>query len=165
MATPRSRVYEVRTEFRAPMDFVLRWCTDYSSDDAKLEGEKFRRRVIERSRRRIVYEDLDETPTGWSWAHWTIIVHPPDHWHGDSVGSLRGWSIDYRLKPLPNGRTQFTMRGRRFPLGIGTKNPPKRELESDLAKNWRAFGRALEADYRKSLRAGARRRRHASART
>jgi len=164
MATPRSRVYQVRTTFRAPMAFVLGWCTDFTSEDAGLEGDKFRRRVIERSRRKIVYEDLDDTPTGWVWSRWTVTVQPPDRWHGDSVGSVRGWSVDYRLKPLVDGRTRFTMHGRRFPLGLGTNNPPKRDLESDLSENWRRLGRALEADYRKSLRGGTTRTRSAMAR-
>jgi hypothetical protein len=134
------------------MPFVLRWCTDYSPEDSGLEGEKFRRRILERTRRRVVYEDLDESPGGWMWSHWNVSIHPPDRWHGEAVGNYRAWDIDYRLKSLPGDRTQMTLRGRRTPLLLGTKNPTKTELERELTKTWAKFARALEADYRKSVR-------------
>jgi hypothetical protein len=148
----KSQVYVVRATFRAPMGFVLRWCTDYSPEDSGLEGEKFRRRILERSRRRVVYEDLDDSPDGWMWSRWTIQIHPPDRWHGEAVGNYRDWEIDYQLKSLPGDVTELTLIGRRTPHVLGTKNPRKSELEGELAENWRKFGRALEADYRATLR-------------
>ncbi len=135
------------------MSFVLRWCTDYSPEDSRLEGEKFRRQILERSRGRVVYEDLDATSGGWMWSRWTVTIRPPGRWHGKAVGNYRGWDVDYRLKPLPGDRTQLTLRGRRTPLLLGAKNPPKAELERELGDSWKKFGRALEADYRKSRRA------------
>jgi hypothetical protein len=151
MATS-SRLYIVRATFRAPMAFVLRWCTDYSPEDSGLEGEQFRRRILARTRRRVVYEDLDDTPGGWMWSRWTVRIHPPDRWHGEATGNYRGWDVEYRLKSLPGARTQLTLRGRRTPLLLGKSNPPRTELERELTRTWERFGRALEADYRKSRR-------------
>jgi hypothetical protein len=134
------------------MDFVLGWCTDYSPEDPKLEGDGFQRRILERTKRRVVYEDLDSTPGGWMWSRWTVSIHPPDRWHGEAVGNYRRWDIDYTLRSLPDARTQFTLQGRRTPLLLGAKNPPKAELEKELTRMWQKFGRALESDYRKSRR-------------
>jgi hypothetical protein len=149
VTVPRSRLYVVRVTFRAPMAFVLRWCTDYSPEDSGLEGEQFRRRILERTRQHVVYEDLDDSPGGWMWSRWNITIHPPDRWHGTAVGNYRSWDVDYRLNSLPGDRTQLTLRGRRSPLLLGMKNPPKTELERELTRSWEKFGRALEADYRK----------------
>jgi len=150
----RSGLYVVHATFRAPMSFVLRWCTDYSPEDPGLEGERFRRRILKRTRTNVVYEDLDDTPGGWMWSRWNITIHPPDRWHGEAVGNYRGWAVDYRLKSLPGDRTQLTLRGRRAPLLLGKKNPPKAELERELTQSWTKFARALEADYAKSRRKG-----------
>jgi hypothetical protein len=163
MAT-KSRLYIVRTTFRAPMPFVLRWCTDYTPEDPGLEGGEFRRRILERTRRRVVYEDLDDTPGGWMWSRWTVNIHPPDRWHGEAVGNYRAWAADYQLKSLPGDRTQLTLRARRTPLLLGTKNPPRKDLEKELTQDWVKFGRSLEADYKKSRRKRSDQTRHRSRR-
>jgi hypothetical protein len=152
LKAPRTVLYTVRATFRAPLPYVLQWCTDYSPQDSGLEGEHFRRQILERTRSRVVYEDLDQTADGWMWSRWIVTIQPPDGWHGDAVGNYRTWSIDYRLKGLSGDRTQLTLRGRRTPNLLGTKNPPKAELERGLTKTWAKFARALEADYKKSVR-------------
>ena len=152
MPSPRGREYEVHVEFRAPLAFAYRWCTDYSNDDPALEGSDGARRVLERSERRVVYEDLEATPTGWMWSHWTVRLAPPDRWHGEARGNYRSWSLDYRLSALGPARTAFRLKGRRTPMLLGTVNPPKARLERELTVMWKRLGRALEADYRKSVR-------------
>ena len=37
--------YEVRAKFHAPLDFVYRWCTDYTPDDGPFEEESYQRRT------------------------------------------------------------------------------------------------------------------------
>lgn len=142
--------YVVRVDFRAPMEFVFRWCTDYTAQDAKLEGEEFQRQVLRRSKREVVYEDLYELPKGWRWSRHTVRLRSPNWWHSDSVGSHRELSLDYRLAPLSGGRTRMTLTARRRASGIGPPNPPKREWERDVAASWRSFRRYLERDYRKA---------------
>lgn len=142
----------VRTTFRAPLPFVLRWCTDYSPEDSGLEGDAFRRQILERTSRRVVYEDLDTSVGGWLWSRWVVTIQPPDRWHGESVGNYRKWDVDYRLTPLADGRTQLTLRGQRTPFALGRKSPSKTAIEKNLAKSWERFARALESDYRKQLR-------------
>ncbi len=146
--------YEVRATFRAPLGFVYRWCTDYTPKDAHLEQEEYERRILYRSYRKVIYEDLYDTKEGWHWSRHVVRLLPPNRWHSDSVGSHRVVSLDYRLSPLPGNRTQLTLTARRRPSGVGAKNPPKSQWERSIVQSWRHFGHALERDYQ---RAGSRR--------
>jgi hypothetical protein len=141
--------YEVRVTFRAPIDFVYRWCTDYTPEDARYEKEDYTRRILRRTSREVVYEDLTDTKEGWFWSRHVVHLHPPDHWRSDTVGSHRAYALDYRLSSLPGNRTQLTLTARRRPYGIGGKNPPKTQWEPSVAKSWRNFARVLERDYKK----------------
>lgn len=142
----------MRTVFRAPLSFAYRWCTDYSSTDSKLEGQRFTRRVLRRDARRVVYEDLDRTEGGWTWARWTVSLQPPDRWHGVSIGNYRSWSAEYRLRALADGRTEFQFRGKRRATGLAPRAPPRADVQKELNQIWKRFVRALETDYRSSQR-------------
>jgi hypothetical protein len=142
--------YQVRAKFRAPVSFVYRWCTDYTPGDARLEGEKFQRRILRRTEREVVYEDLEDTEDGWFWSRHVVRLLPPNRWHSDSVGSHRAYSLDYRLTKLPGDQTQLTLTARRSPYGVGGKNPSKSKWVRSVAKSWKSFGRFLERDYRNS---------------
>jgi len=142
--------YEVRHVFRAPMEFVYAWCTDYTPEDAKYEAEEYQRRILRRSRHEVVYEDLEETPEGWVWSRHVVRLWPSRRWHSDSVGSHREISLDYRLSKLPGGRTELVLTARRRPTGVGGRNPSKRDWERSVGEAWDRFGRALERDFRNS---------------
>ena len=142
--------YEVRATFEAPIGFVYRWCTDYTPQDSGFSGEGYVRRIVRRSARQIVLEDLYDTGHAWIWLRRVVRLLPPARWHADSVGSDRAISVDYRLSPLPGNRTQLTIRARRRPYGIGTKNPAKPTWERSVAANWANFGRVLERDYERT---------------
>ena len=142
--------YEVRSTLRAPLPFVFRWCTNYTPKDARYSAEKYERRILRRSDREVVFEDLYDTKEGWIWIRRRIRLLPPDRWHGDSIGSDRALSVDYQLSKLSANRTLLTIRARRRPYGIGVKNPPKTRWERSVTANWAKFGRALERDYQRS---------------
>jgi hypothetical protein len=148
--------YEVRCEFRAPLEFVYRWCTDYTPQDARYEAEQYERRILLRSRRKVVYEDLEDTPEGWVWSRHVVRLAPPNRWHSDSVGSHRSYSLDYRLYRLPAGRTRLVLTARRRPTSIGGKNPSKSAWERSVGEAWHRFSRALERDFRKAGPSGRR---------
>lgn len=147
MASPVS-VYQIRTTFRAPLDFAYAWCTDYSEEDRKLEGDPGWRQILSKGRRKVVYEDLNETPHGWMWSRQTVTLRPPDRWTAFAEGNYRTWKLDYRLRALPDGRTEVTMRGERRATALGGKNPSKRALEDELRQMWANLGRNLERDFR-----------------
>jgi hypothetical protein len=143
--------YEIRATFRAPLDFVYRWCTDYTPQDGRYEKEEYDRRILRRSRRDVTFEDLYDTKDGWYWARHVVRLLPPNRWRSESVGSHSAYSLDYRLSALPGNRTQLTLRARRRPDGIGGKNPPKSQWERSVTASWRNFGRSLERDFRKTI--------------
>jgi hypothetical protein len=143
-------IYEVRATFRAPLEFVFRWCTDYTPQDASYSGEGYDRRILRRSTRAVVLEDLYDTGKGWIWLRRVVRLSPPNRWRADTVGSDRAISVDYRLSEIPGKRTLLTIRARRRPYGIGTENPPKGTWERSIGANWAKFGRALERDYVRS---------------
>ncbi len=145
-----SRRYQVRLTFRAPLPYVFRWCTNYTTDDGQYSGEGYRRRILSRSDRKVVFEDLFDAKQGWIWIHRTVRLLPPDRWHADSVGSDRILSVDYQLSSLPGDRTRLTIDARRRPYGIGTANPPKTEWQRNVAGSWKRFRRLLEREYRRS---------------
>jgi hypothetical protein len=142
--------YVVRATFQAPLDFVYRWCTDFTSQDAQHEDDEYERKIIRRTSREVVYEDLYDSKDGWFWSHHQVRLQPPNRWHSDTVGSHRAMSLDYNLSKLPRGRTQLTLTARRRPYGVGGRNPARSQWEAPVAKSWRNFGRALEKDYRKA---------------
>ena len=148
----RIAIYEIRRVFDAPLPFAYAWCTDYTPADRKLEGDPGSRQIIRKRGRTVVYEDLNDTPNGWMWSRQTVTLHPPNGWHAVAVGNYRTWNLDYSLRELPNGRTEFTMRGKRRATPLGVRNPPKRVLEHELRVMWNNLGRALEKDYRRQLR-------------
>lgn len=150
---PRDRsssTYQVEARFRAPLEFVYRWCTDYTTGDAKYEAESYQRRIIRRSRREVVYEDLADSRQGWTWSRHVVRLQPPNRWHSDSVGSHRSITLDYRLSRLPGGYTRLTLTAQRSPCGVGAKNPSKSQWERSVGLAWKRFGRALERDFRKT---------------
>jgi hypothetical protein len=142
------QTYEVHATFRAPLAFCYAWCTDYTPEDRKLEGDPGWRQILRRTTRTVVYEDLNQTAHGWMWSRQTVTLRPPDAWHATAVGNYRTWVLEYALRELPDGRTEFTMRGQRRATALGGKNPPKAALEKELREMWGNLGRNLERDYR-----------------
>ncbi len=146
------RWHEIETTFRAPVPFVFRWCTDYSPGDPRIERETYTRRILSRGRRTVVYQDLGDHAGGWFLNRQTVTLHPPRYWHAESVGNYRTWSIDYRLRPGLDGTTRFRFRGLRTSTPLETDPPSPAAVQQNLRELWQRFGRALEADYRRSLR-------------
>ena len=156
MATRRKQTkgfgpeYHATVSFRAPLDFVFRWCTDYTPEDGALEHEKYERKIIERTPRRVIFEDLEETKDGWFWGRDVVSLRPPNRWHMDGVGNKRDVVADYLLTMLPDGRTRLDLRWRRKP-NVPQRNPPtKAQREAEATKAWKLFAVALERDYKRS---------------
>ncbi len=139
----------VTVTFDVPLDFAFAWCTDYTPQDGALEGESYERRVVERTPRRVVFEDLEEGESGWIWARNTVTLRPPNRWHAEGMGSHRDMTADYVLTELPDGRTSFELKWWRKPTSIG-KRIPRAQREKETTEAWRRFAKAMEKDYRES---------------
>lgn len=149
MASGKGDEARVKAVFRVPLDFAFAWCTDYTPEDAALEGESYERKIIERTPRRVIFEDLEETPSGWVWARDVVALRPPNRWHMESVGSHRDVAADYVLTKLSDGRTQLELRWWRRPHGPG-KRIPRARREKETGTAWKRFAKAMEKDYRGS---------------
>lgn len=145
-----SSTYEIRTRFRAPLDFVYRWCTDYTAQDARLEGERYERRILKRTSNEVVYEDLDDLDGGWFWSRMVFRLHPPDRWHAESVGSHRTYSLDYRLSALPNRQTLLTLPPDAVHLAWGVETPRRPNGNGTLARAGRPLPRSWSGTMRGS---------------
>jgi hypothetical protein len=156
MSTRRRRAkakdpeYHIRVYFRVPLGFAFAWCTDYTPGDAKLEGEAYERRIISRTTRQVVFEDLEETKEGWLWSRDTVTLRPPNRWHMDGLGSRADVTADYRLTRLPDGRTELDLRWRRRPRMQLPKPLTKAQREASTLRAWKRFGAAMERDYKRS---------------
>jgi len=144
--------YRIRVSFRVPLDFAFAWCTDYTPDDAKLEGDSYVRKIVERTARRVVLEDLEDTKDGWLWSRETVTLHPPNRWHMDGFGSRSEVTADYVLSTVPDGRTQLDLRWRRRPRMRVAKPLTKTQREASALRAWKRFGTAMERDYKNSKR-------------
>lgn len=148
--------YHVQVDFRAPLAYVFGWCTDYRPDDARLEHETYQRRIIERTERRVIFEDLEEVEDGWSWGRVSVDLRPPVDWHAERRGNRREVSVDYRLTELGPERTRLDFRLRRRTL-VPEVRLSKSARERHYTKMWSNFRAALEADYRGTKGSRARR--------
>jgi hypothetical protein len=151
------REFHVSMVFHAPLPFVFAWCTDYSPEDATLAGEDrmfhLRRRIVSRTARRVVFENIYDEGKGWAWERHTVTLKPPDRWHSDGLGNYNEAHLDYQLNELPRGRTEFEMRWRSRPTPLlRGKLPTKHAAERFVRELWRRRGQVLEREYRKTLR-------------
>lgn len=142
--------YRIRVAVRVPLEFAFAWCTDYTPEDASLEGESYERKIIERTARRVVFEDLEESKDGWFWSRDVVTLRPPRRWHMDGTGNRRDVTANYLLTSLPDGRTQLELRWRRQPKGPEAKKLTKAQREADTLRAWKRFAAAMERDYRRS---------------
>jgi hypothetical protein len=147
--------FHIQATFRAPIDFVFRWCTDYQADDARREKERYARRILDRSRRRVVYEDLEDAEGGgWRWARHEVTLRPPDRWTSVSPGSHRTLALDYRLTRLGPERTRLDLTWTRRSTGLAAARVVRGPYERATTVAWKHFAAALERDYRASQRSG-----------
>jgi hypothetical protein len=148
--------YHVTATFRAPLPYVFSWCTDFDPRDDRREKDHYSRKIVERTPRRVVFEDLVDSDQGWNWARHVVTLHPPAHWHSDSVGTHRTLTIDYTLTRLSPERTRLDLRWKRRRTPLATGKLSQRTIEKSTTQAWRNFARELEKDYRKSRKTSAR---------
>lgn len=142
--------YHVSIEIGAPLRYVFAWCTDFRPGDDRLEKDRYTRKILHRSRRQVVFEDLSDAGKGWSLSRHVVDLYSPTRWHSESVGSHRVLTLDYTLTPLSTARTRFDLHWRRRPTALGSKPPSRAMVEKSTTQAWRNFAHALESDYRKN---------------
>lgn len=166
----RWRSYRITAEFVVPLAFAYRWCTDYTPEDPRYAGEDrtigLRRRIVSRSPRRVVFENLYDAGGGWAWERCLVTLRPPDRWHCETRGNYGESVLDYRLTAVGPDRTRLEMGWKSRPGGFARgRRPGPAAVEAFVRRLWRRRATALERAYR-ALRArhrGGRRRRRGRA--
>lgn len=144
--------YGIRVSFQVPLDFAFAWCTDFTSEDPKLERATYKRKIVERTPGHVVFEDLEETKDGWNWSRNAVTLRPPNRWHMDGFGNHRDMTADYLLTGLSDGRTQLDLRWRRQPKDASAAKLTKAQREADSVRAWKQFALVMEKDYKQSKR-------------
>ena len=154
---PGWRTYRVTVDFDVPLAFAFRWCTDYTPHDGMFSGEDrtihLQRRIIERTNRRVVFENLYDEGRGWGWERHIVTLHPPNRWHCEGKGNHQESILDYTLTALPGSRTRCDMRWRSRPVAHSrAARPSAVDVESYVTGLWKKRARSLKREYQQSGR-------------
>jgi hypothetical protein len=144
--------YKVSKTFRAPLDYVFRWCTDFREDDGKMTGSKAKRIFLERSAKRIVWiSEFKEKGKAKEGVR-VVWLQPPNSWTLDTCGDQREIG-EYNLTQKGKNKTRLDMK---FQIGFESKDEveDKKKWEKEVTEEWEIFGRHLENDYSESLHSG-----------
>lgn len=142
--------YKISQSFKAPLDFVFRWCTDFREDDAKMTGSKAKRTFLERTDKRIVwitqYKEDGKSKEGVR----AVWLHAPDSWSLDTCGDQHELG-EYKLTEKGKNKTRLDMK---FQISYSGKNEveERKKWEKEVGEEWEIFRRHLEDDYRESIR-------------
>ena len=139
-------VVRVSRTIGAPQNFVYGWCTDFREEDSKITRSKSRRRILEKTKQRVIYVSRTKgaKPVG---SASIVVLHPPDSWHVDSVGDLSDSTGDYHLTKLAGGRTRLDIV---FKIKRKSRSAPGRsKFVRHINEIWDKYVAALEKDYRK----------------
>jgi hypothetical protein len=143
--------YKVSETFKAPLDYVFGWCTDFRDDDEKMTGSKTKRTFLERTDKRIVwvveYKEKGKPKEGVR----VVWLHAPDSWALDTCGDQREVG-EYNLIQKGKNKTRLDMK---FQISFDSKDEveDRKKWEKEVGEEWDIFRRHLEKDYKESLRA------------
>lgn len=151
------RKFHISVTFRAPLPFAYAWCTDYTPEDGKYAGEDrsihLRRRILGRTPRTVVFENLYDVGKGWGWERHVVALRPPNAWHCEGWGNYHEVVLDYKLTEVDTERTRFDMTWRSRPThrSHGPRTPSS-VVEAFVENLWAKRARALEREYRRAVR-------------
>jgi hypothetical protein len=106
----REQIVRVSKTIHAPIEFVYKWCTDFRDDDYAIIQSKKKRKVLFKTKRKVVYYQYyigdDKVQK--------IIVNivtlkPPNSWHLECFGEEDDEIGDYRLMSLSKNKTKLEM--------------------------------------------------------
>jgi hypothetical protein len=130
--------------------FVYNWCTDFREDDNKITGSKNKRRILEKTRKRIVYvTTYFPKPSKAMMGVNLVTLHPPNSWHLDFIGQEDDEQGDYRLTRLGARRTRLDMRfSEKYRVRQATTQAEDKKHTEEM---WDKYVAALEKDYSRTI--------------
>jgi len=130
---------------RAPLHFVYTWCTDYRDTDPRITGSKSKRKILLKTRRRVIYVVSYRNRGKTRSAVDVITLHPPRAWHLDFVGDEDDETGDYILSSLGPRKTRLDMTfTERYKVG---NSPSKAQDTRHVHEIWDKYVVALEKEY------------------
>ena len=139
--------YHLTKVLNAPLQFAYEWCTDFREDDPKIIGSKNRRRILEKTKERVIYT-IRYKSGGKTWNAVNIVtLHPPAAWHLDSRGDEDDEVGEYRLSKLGPRKTKLEMT---FVERWKVRDyQPRAEYLKHIHNIWDKYAAALQRDYRR----------------
>jgi len=144
----RSHSFHVSKVIRAPLRFVFDWCTDYRDTDTQITGSKAKRKILMKTKHRVVYVTSYRNRGKQRNAVDIVTLFPPKSWHLDFVGDEDDESGDYVLTSLGPRKTRLDMT---FQEHYKIRNAPSKATdEKHTHEVWDKYVAALEKDYRRN---------------
>ena len=147
-----TKIYSVDLSkiIHAPLRFVYDWCTNYRETDPKITGSKSRRKILLRTKHRVVYTESYHSLGKPRTAVDVVTLFPPKGWHLDYVSDEDDEVGDYVLTSLGAQKTRID-----FTFTEHWKihhAPAKAKYASSVSQVWDKYREALQKDYRRSKR-------------
>ncbi len=140
-----TRTYRVSKTFNAPIHYVYDWCTDFRDDDSELADGKWRRHVIDQTKKRAVYVSHYQSDGREYEGVRVVTLKSPNAWHLDGMAEDENEVGDYRLTSVGKNRTKLEMV---FKVTYKQGEPESKESwEGDTSQMWDRFKASLERDY------------------
>jgi len=139
----------VTKTIKAPLRYVFNWCTDFREDDGALTGSTSQRKILEKTKKRVVYAALYAGMDGSRKIGVDVVtLKPPTSWHLEYFGEEDNEIGDYKLTSLGKTKTKLTMV---FKESWKTESVPSIEEQiQSTGKVWDQYVAALEKDYESS---------------
>ncbi len=145
-------VFRVSKVINAPLRYVYEWCIDFREDDPKLTGSTSVRKILEKTKKKIVYAQLYKGEDGEQKIGVDIVtLKPPNSWHLDFYGEEDTETGEYKLKSLGRKKTKLDMV---FKENWKIPNPPSKKYQIEHTNIvWDKYVSALEKDYESGRKA------------
>jgi len=141
----RSHTIHVSKVINAPLSFVYKWCTDYREDDPKITGSKNQRKILQKTRQRVIYLSIYKRRGKFKYAVNIVTLYPEKAWHLDFLGEEDEETGDYRLTRLGARRTRLDMVFKERYKIRGA--PTKAQDTKGTNEIWDKYVAALQRDY------------------
>lgn len=137
----------VSKSINAPSRYVFNWCTDFREDDPKLTGSKSQRKILQKTKKRVIYAQLYKSEDGEEKVAVDIVtLKSPDSWHLDYFGEEDDETGEYKLTSLGRSKTRLEMV---FKERWKIQNPPTKAWQVRHTNEvWDKYIVALERDYK-----------------
>ncbi|MGA8711287.1 MAG: hypothetical protein WB786_08710 [Thermoplasmata archaeon] len=149
--------YTFRQRFRVPAGWALRWCTDFTPDDAKLSAGHASRKVLWLSARTLALDDEFLRPSGERVRKVKLVlIYPAEkYWVSTHlVGPNRFSQFRYTIRPSGANASYLLFEGRDLmwegrPLSPAANRKRSRRLRTEDSGFWKRLAVTMENDHSK----------------